>query len=107
MKCYVYVGEHRLEAKTGENLRKVLLRNHHSPHNAHFAISCHGLGSCGTCAIEVVEGEVGEATFMERWRLRFPPHKVGPNPMRLACQITVTKDLHIRKHFGFWGVYRD
>ena len=107
MKCYVYLGGRQIEAQKGENLRSILLRQQHSPHNAHSYISCQGLGSCGTCAVEVVNGDAGDVTYMEQWRLRFPPHSKGPNPMRLACQVTVMQDLHIRKHTGFWGVYCD
>lgn len=106
-KCYVYVGGQKIEARKGDNLRRVLIRNHSSPHNANAYISCRGIGSCGTCAVEIVDGDAGEVTFMEKWRLRFPPHKIGPNPMRLACQVTITQDLHIRKHAGFWGAYVD
>ena len=103
----MYVGGQKIEAIKGDNLRRVLIRNQKSPHNANAYISCQGLGSCGTCAVEVVDGDAGEVTFMEKWRLRFPPHKDGPSPMRLACQITITQDVHIRKHRGFWGAYVD
>lgn len=103
MKCFVYFDGQQIEANIGENLRSALLRHNCSPHNAKSFISCQGLGSCGTCAIEVVDGDAGVVTHMERWRLRFPPHKDGPNPMRLACQVTVAEDLKIRKHMGFWG----
>ena len=99
----MYFDKQKLEANSGENLRRVLLRHQRSPHNASSYISCQGIGSCGTCAVEIINGDAGEVTLMERWRLRFPPHKKGPDPMRLACQVTITQDLHIRKHSGFWG----
>ena len=107
LKCYVYVDGQRYEVNRGENLRQILLHHKHSPHNSNSYISCQGIGSCGTCAVEVFDGDAGEVTFMERWRLCFPPHKIGPNPMRLACQVTVTQDIHIRKHTGFWGTFSD
>ena len=107
MKCYVYFDKRKFEANSGENLRQVLLRHQDSPHNANSYISCQGIGSCGTCAVEVIDGDAGEITFMESWRLRFPPHKKGPGPMRLACQVTITQDLRIRKHAGFWGAFRE
>ena len=107
LKCYVYINDHVIETRKGENLRRVLMQNQRAPHNANPYISCQGLGSCGTCAVEVLKGDAGKVTFMERWRLRFPPHKQGPQPMRLACQITITEDLHLRKHTGFWGAFID
>lgn len=87
----------------GTTLRSALLAGAASPHNQSHLVSCQGLGSCGTCAVEVLAGEVGAPTAMERWRLAFPPHRDGPTPMRLACQVRVTADLEVRKHPGFWG----
>ena len=92
-----------VKCKKGENLRKVLLRNNLTPHNRSFFFSCQGIGSCGTCAVEVIRGHAGPVTGMEKWRLRFPPHKSGPHPMRLACQVSVSTDLEIKKWPGLWG----
>ena len=103
----MHVNGQKIEVHEGDNLRRALIRSCHSPHNYKSFISCQGLGSCGTCAVEIIRGDAGEATFMEKWRLRFPPHKIGPNPMRLACQVTVKQDLYIRKHSGFWGAFDD
>lgn len=95
-----------IECEPGERLRDVLLRAGLSPHNgkARF-VNCRGLGSCGTCAVEV-EGQIGERTFMERWRLDFPPHD-STSGLRLACQIEVHEDLIVRKYPGFWGQRTD
>ena len=103
MKRNIHINGTIIKAEIGANVRQVLIRHGQSPHNAHHYLSCQGIGSCGTCAIEVESGNAGVPTVMEKWRLRFPPHKKGPNPMRLACQVTLTEDLHIRKHNGFWG----
>ncbi len=64
-------------------------------------IHCRGMGTCGTCAIEV-NGSVSEPTSVEKWRLGFPPHRADSN-LRLACQCKVLGDLEITKHDGMWG----
>ncbi|MGB7343474.1 MAG: 2Fe-2S iron-sulfur cluster-binding protein [Pirellulaceae bacterium] len=64
-------------------------------------IHCRGMGTCGTCAIEV-SGPVSEMTAIEKWRLSFPPHKNGSG-LRLACQCRVLGNIEIKKHPGFWG----
>ena len=92
-----------LWGRLGENLRQALLRQQVSPHNQSAYLSCQGIGSCGTCAVEIIRGDAGPVTFMERWRLNFPPHTAGVKPMRLACQIKLKEPLEIRKSSGFWG----
>jgi ferredoxin len=61
-----------------------------TPHNGRAAlINCRGLGTCGTCAVEV-QGEVEPRgwTPQERLRLNFPPHAPPRNArLRLACQV--------------------
>ena len=88
----------------GELLRTALLRRGFSPHNNNSQlINCRGLGTCGTCAVEVrgaVEPAVASAS--ERLRLSFPPHELRPN-LRLACQCTVHGDVVVKKFEGFWG----
>jgi len=92
----------KITVKKGTNLRKALLYHRLSPHNASSQyLNCKGLGSCGTCAIEI-SGELPPLTTLEKWRLSFPPHK-KESPLRLACQIKVNNDLTIKKHDGFWG----
>lgn len=92
-----------IACEKGANLRKVLLRHGISPYNgASSVLNCRGLGTCGTCALEIVKGEVNPETRIEQWRLNFPPHRME-NGLRLACQCKVLSDLEIRKHPGFWG----
>lgn len=91
-----------LDVSAGTKLRRALLEAGMSPHNDDARwLNCKGLGSCGTCAVEV-EGPVHPLTRMERWRLGFPPHRQSSG-LRLACQLEVTEDLKVTKHPGFWG----
>lgn len=90
----------------GANLRAELLRQHMSPYNgAARWVNCRGLGTCGTCAVEV-GGTVSPMTAVERWRLGFPPHRAGSG-LRLACQCRVLGDVVVRKHPGFWGQHTE
>jgi len=91
-----------IKCQKGDNLRKVLRRVNLSPHNGEAAwFNCKGLGSCGTCAVEI-KGDVNPLTKMEKWRLNFPPHTMK-NGLRLACQCVVLSDLELKKYDGFWG----
>ena len=95
-------GDNVVQCKAGENLRRVLLRHRLPLYNGIAAgIHCRGLGTCGTCAVEI-DGEVSGPTQVEKWRLNFPPHK-GDGSLRLACQCVVLGDLVIQKHGGMWG----
>lgn len=91
-----------IQAEAGENLRSCLMRNHLSPHNvsARF-LNCKGIGTCGTCAVEVLEGTLPPAEGFELLRLSLPPHQNSNR--RLACKIQVHSDLVIKKCPGFWG----
>ena len=88
----------------GELLRTALLRRGLSPHNNNSQlINCRGLGTCGTCAVEVRGAvEPAEASQRERLRLSFPPHELRPH-LRLACQCRVHGDVVVSKFEGFWG----
>jgi ferredoxin len=90
--------------QSGELLRTALLRRGLSPHNNNSQlINCRGLGTCGTCAVEVRGAvEPAEASARERLRLSFPPHELRPN-LRLACQCVVRGDVVVSKFEGFWG----
>lgn len=91
-----------LEGQQGENLKKVLKRNGLPPYNGNARfLNCRGLGTCGTCAVEI-KGEVSPKTKVEKWRLNFPPHKEASG-LRLACQCKVLGDVEVKKHEGFWG----
>ena len=92
----------RITCKYGENLRKALLSFPAPLYNGMSRyLNCHGLGSCGTCAVWV-RGIVNEKTAAERLRLKLPPHKIKPG-FRLACQVRVWGDLEVVKGGGFWG----
>lgn len=92
-----------VECAAGATLRAVLLAADLSVHNGPRLVSCHGHGSCGTCAV-AVEGPVDPAApaGRERVRLSVPPHDPDAG-LRLACQVTVDGDLLVRKDEGFWG----
>jgi ferredoxin len=97
------VGDRELVAERGVNLRAALLSGGCSPHNDGASlVNCRGLGTCGTCAVEIV-GPVSPPTRLEEARLRFPPHQGGPGRLRLACQVEALGDLQITKRAGFWG----
>lgn len=88
--------------KSNTNLRQALLSHNLNPYNGNAKyINCRGLGTCGTCAVEI-HPETTTRSRRERWRLNFPPHKES-QPLRLACQVHVTTNLVVSKHNGFWG----
>lgn len=91
-----------ITCESGANLRKVLLEHGIALYNgkAHY-INCMGIGTCGTCAVEL-EGHDRDRNWKENGRLSLPPHKTSSN-RRLACQITVNQDLKVTKYDGFWG----
>jgi ferredoxin len=95
-----------IECPVGANLRRVLLQHEIDLYNgAATVINCHGLGTCGTCAVAVV-GDVSAMTWKEKTRLSLPPHAIAPslqNPRRLACQVQVLGDLDVTKFDQFWG----
>ncbi len=86
----------------GANLRQVLLKNGVDLYNgAASAINCHGLGTCGTCAVKL-EGSVSECEWREKARLSLPPHSPDRD-RRLSCQVKVLGDVSVTKYDGFWG----
>lgn len=102
------------DAFDGETLRTACLRRGVvSPHNGRARlINCRGLGTCGTCAVEIEtmdNVEPQQRNPVERARLNFPPHggeNQSPN-LRLACQVQVRGDVVVTKRSGFWGQYND
>lgn len=103
-------GERTFEARDGETLRTAALRGGvASPHNGRAnLINCRGLGTCGTCAVEI-QGSIlpSERNTIEQLRLSLPPGH-GPksatnSALRLACQVQVRGDLTVTKRAGFWG----
>lgn len=104
------------EATDGEVLRTACLRRGLvSPHNGNARlINCRGLGTCGTCAVEIEGGTPGDESppieptqrnNVENLRLQFPPHGSGDQSpkLRLACQVQVRGDIVVTKRKGFWG----
>ena len=101
MPAIIFQGK-TIKCDYAENLRSVLLNNKESPYNgAAKILNCRGIGSCGTCAVSVA-GKTNQRTYMEKWRLNFPPHEKNSS-LRLACQVQVLGDLVVDKHPGFWG----
>jgi ferredoxin len=100
------------EALDGETLRTAALRRGLiSPHNGRARlINCRGLGTCGTCAVEIqpqINVFSEKRNAVERARLHFPPHggaNQSPN-LRLACQVQIRGDIVVTKRTGFWGQY--
>lgn len=105
-------GKKEIQVQKGEILRSALLKRGISPHNGRSRlINCRGLGTCGTCAVEVTSDDNQpsiipiERSKKERLRLNFPPHgsKEQSTNLRLACQIQVQGDINVKKRTGFWG----
>lgn len=112
------------QARHGELLRTAALRvGKTSPHNGRAnLINCRGLGTCGTCAVELfVDGDgddndnqvsssssswLAPPNIVERTRLSVPPghgQSSSRAKLRLACQVVVKGNLRVRKYAGFWG----
>jgi ferredoxin len=60
-------------------------------------LHCRGKGYCGACFVEVLRGAAAlpERTEVERKKLRKAPDRV-----RLACQVSITTDVVVRKPPG-------
>ena len=79
--------------------------------------NCHGLGTCGTCAVSVSSSEpspLTEASWREMARLSLPPHSAAnttARQLRLACQCrfarnpsdSLSTQLDLDKLDGIWG----
>ena len=101
-------------ARVGQKLRSAILLSggqEATPHNGQAKlINCRGLGTCGTCAVEVIPRDGVEPlqwTAMERARLNFPPHgPPGNSRLRLACQVRLSAahdSVEVVKRSMFWG----
>ena len=98
----IIVGKEKFTCEYGANLRQVLLKNGVSLYNGNAKyINCRGIGTCGTCAVEI-EGKVSPPNWRDKARISLPPHSQEKN-LRLACQTLVFGDLKITKYDGFWG----
>ena len=103
------------------SLRQMLIEAGHPPYNhPATAVNCRGIGTCGTCAVEVrvLTGPgTSPLTLREKLRLRLPPHSAaaaaaaagetspGKVTIRLSCQTQVLpgSSVEVRKHGGMWG----
>lgn len=91
-----------INCETGTNLRQVLIAHKLDLHNGNSKyINCRGIGSCGTCAVEII-GNVSESNWKDRLRRSLPPHN-GTKNRRLACQTKVLGNIKVIKYDGFWG----
>lgn len=98
----------KIDVKCGERLRTALIRSGSHPHNGGLLVTCKGIGTCGTCAVAIVDGEVepAEMSWKEKARLSLPPHSLDTTSdrgLRLSCQVRVVKDVTVEKYTGFWG----
>jgi ferredoxin len=98
----VFVQGQTLSCDRGANLRQVLLKHNITLYNGKAEwINCRGIGSCGTCAVQI-EGEVSAPNWRDRTRRSLPPHS-PERSLRLACQTQVLGDISVTKFDGFWG----
>jgi len=99
----IHFAGQKVECPPGANLRTVLVRARLPLYNgAARALHCRGMGTCGTCAVQI-EGPVSEPTALEKLRIELPPHD-RERGLRLACQVTVQDgDLYVTKYAGMWG----
>lgn len=94
------------QCEQGANLRKVLMANGVDVYNGRASlINCRGIGTCGTCAVEV-EGEVSAPNWKDQTRRSLPPHNPERN-LRLSCQTQVLGHVRVTKYDGFWGQGQD
>jgi len=92
----------KIECEQGDNLRKVLLKHQAPPYNGMAVyLNCHGMATCGTCAVKI-EGPVSDMATREKVRLSLAPHHVNSR-LRLSCQCQVMGDIKVEKFAGFWG----
>lgn len=90
------------ECEPESNLRNVLLEHGIELYNGNAKfINCTGIGTCGTCAVEI-DGDVSPTNWKDKTRRSLPPHSPTAN-RRLACQTKVLGDVRVTKYDGFWG----
>lgn len=87
----VHFEDQTIACEQGASLRRVLLDAGLSPHRGiHRLLNCRGMGTCGTCAVEV-HGDASGPTFYERVRLWVK----GRRGLRLACKVRVIGDVWV------------
>lgn len=95
-----YFEKKKVEVGKGANLRGVARANNIQIYEGPFALplppplggNCHGLGLCGTCVVEILEGmeNLTPRTRMEKWHL-----KKLPPTFRLSCRCKVLGDVTV------------
>ena len=86
-----------LAVESDANLREAAINEYLSVYPHLFKIlNCRGNSLCGTCAVEIVSGQVDPPNEKEEQKLKGRLKK-NPN-IRLACQLTVKGDMAIRTH---------
>lgn len=86
--------EKEVIAADGANLREKALENDIDIYTMMGKITnCGGYGQCGTCIVEIVEGEenLSERTDFEQRKLR-----KKPDSYRLACQTLVNGPISVK-----------
>lgn len=93
-------SDRQIEVGKGANLRRSLMLHGMTPHaGLQKIINCRGLGLCGTCWVEVLEGEENLSPPSKMEGLPTSPcKKVGVPGRRLSCQVRVYGDCLIRLH---------
>lgn len=87
----------KIIVEAGANLREAAIKEYLSVYPHLFKIlNCRGNSLCGTCAVEIVSGQVDPPDEKEQQKLKGRLKK-NPN-IRLACQLTVNNDLEVRTH---------
>lgn len=86
-KVTVYPGGQKIEAKTGDNLRNVLIQNGFS-----IKSTCGGCASCGQCVVKITSGgeNLTDIRFEEKQLLGNVYHITQE---RLSCQCEILGDL--------------
>ncbi|MEC7641152.1 MAG: 2Fe-2S iron-sulfur cluster-binding protein [Nitrospinota bacterium] len=87
----------KLTVESGANLREAAIKEYLSVYPHLFKIlNCRGNSMCGTCAVEIVSGEVDPPGEKEQRKIK---GRLKKNPtIRLACQVAVKGDLEVRTH---------
>jgi ferredoxin len=96
-------NEHRsIEVESGTNLRRLMLKVGVTPYSGlDMLTNCRGHNFCGTCAVEVVNGEGAtprgqdeEATLVGNL---LTARTIGKN-IRLSCQTDVVSNMVVKTH---------
>lgn len=91
-----YFDKKKVDVGENANLRGVALAHEVEIYDGPFKLSnCRGLGLCGTCVVEILEGmqNLTPRTKAENSKL-----KGLPQTFRLACQCQVRGDVSVITH---------